>query len=209
MHQTHHETHVTKNEFCQPSTRQEASTARLPGAIIPTALVGPAQQGREPCPIILPRIAIGVSVAPHVPAFPAALAAAPPPATEYQSTLVLTHVTNEGQEEETGAHEQHPEEEEGAEAVEELLAPPPKASPGQERRYPVITTPIPTPGDLHRTTPFPSSPVQHQRQQWSPRHQSFPCRAGQWSLPVPPRTGARCRVRRSGGHHGRNGDAGT
>jgi len=42
--------------------------------------------------------------------------------------------------------------------------------PGQERRYPVITTPIPTPGDLHHTTPFPSSPVQHQRQQWSPRN---------------------------------------
>src|SRR5260221_5708840 len=72
---------------------------------------------------------------------------------------------------EPGAQEYRPEEEEGAEAVEELLAPPPKASPGQERRYPVITTPIPTPGDLHRTTPFPSSPVQHQRQQWSPRHQ--------------------------------------
>src|SRR5260370_42335756 len=58
MHQTHHETHVTKNEVCQPSTGQEASTARLPGEIIPTALVGPAQQGREPCPIILPGIAL-------------------------------------------------------------------------------------------------------------------------------------------------------
>ena len=166
MPQTHHETHVTKNEVCQASTGQEASTARLPGEIIPTALVGPAQQGREPCPIILPRIAIGVSVAPHVPALPAGA----PLALEHRATLVLTPVTNEEKGEEPGAHEQHPQEEKGAEAVEELLAPPPKASPGQERRYPVITPPIPTPGDFHHTTPFPSSPVQHQRQQWSPRN---------------------------------------
>src|SRR5258708_36878671 len=168
MRQTHHETHVTKNELYQPSTGQEASTARLPGEIIPTALVGPAQQGREPYPIILPHITIGVSVAPHVPALPAALAAAPPPpATEYQSTLVLTPVTNEGQGEETGAHEQYPEEEEG---VNEPLAPPLPTAPGQEHRYPVITTSIPTPGDLSHTTPFPSAPVQRQVQQWSPRH---------------------------------------
>ncbi len=157
MHQMHHETHVTKNEFCQPSTGQEESPARLPGAIIPTALVGPAQQGREPFPIILPRIAIGVSVAPNVPALPAAA----PHAIEHRATLVLTPVTNEEIGEEPGAHEQHPEEEGG---VEELLAPPPKASPGQEHRYPA------TPGDLHHTTPFPSSPVGHQTP-WSPRHQ--------------------------------------
>src|SRR5260370_258436 len=163
MPQTHHETHVTKNEFCQPSTGQEESPARLPGAIIPTALVGPAQQGREPCPIILPRSAMGVSVAPNVPAPPAAA----PLALEQRATLVLTPVTNEETGEKPGAHEQHPQEEEG---VEELLAPPPKASPGQEHRYPVITTPIPTPGDLHHTTPFPSSPVGHQTP-WSPRHQ--------------------------------------
>ncbi len=166
MPQTHHETHVTKNEVCQPGTGQEASTARLPGAIIPTALVGPAQQGREPCPIILPRIAIGVSVAPHVPMLPAAA----PLAREQRATLVLTPITNEEQGEKPGAQEYRLEEKEGAEAVEELLAPPPKASPGQEGRDPVITTPIPTPGDLHHTTPFPSSPVQHQRQQWSPRN---------------------------------------
>src|SRR5260370_10941581 len=79
MHQTHHETHVTKNEVCQPGTGQEASTARLPGEIIPTALVGPAQQGREPCPIILPRSAIRASAAPDRPAPPALLPAAPPP----------------------------------------------------------------------------------------------------------------------------------
>ena len=163
MHQTQNETHVTKNEVCQPRTGQEASTARLPGAIIPTALVGPAQQGREPCPIILPRIAIGVSVAPHVPALPAAA----PLALEHRATLVLTPVTNEGQEEETGAHEQHPEEEEG---VNEPLAPPPPTAPGQEHRYPVITTSIPIPGDLSHTTPFPSAPVQRQIQQWSPRN---------------------------------------
>ena len=168
MPQMHHETHVTKNEVCQPSTGQEASKARLPGEIIPTALVGPAQQGREPCPIILPRIAIGVSVAPHVPALPAVLAVAPPPRTlEHQPTLVLTPVTNEEKGEETGAHEQHPEEEGG---VQELIAPPPKASPEQKSGYPVITTPIPTPGDFHHTTPFPSAPVQHQTP-WSPRHQ--------------------------------------
>ncbi len=165
MHQTHDETHATKNELCQPSTGQGANKARL----VPTALKGPAQQGREPYPIILPRIAIGVSVAPNVPALPAAA----PLALEHRATLVLTPVTNEGEREETGAYEQNPQEEKGAEAVEELLAPPPKASPGQERRYPVITTPIPTPGDLHHTTPFPSSPVQHQRHQWSPRHQRF------------------------------------
>ena len=34
----------------------------------------------------------------------------------------------------------------------------------------MITTPIPTPGDLHHTTPFPSTPVGHQTQQWSPRN---------------------------------------
>src|SRR5258708_37612271 len=38
LHQTHHEPHVTKNEVFQPSTGQEASTPRVPGAIIPTAL---------------------------------------------------------------------------------------------------------------------------------------------------------------------------
>ena len=165
MPQTHHETHVTKNEFCQPSTGQEESPARLPGEIIPTALVGPAQQGREPCPIILPCIAIGVSVAPNVPAPPAAA----PLALEQRATLVLTPVTNEETGEKPGAHEQHPQEEEG---VEELLAPASKASPGQEHRYPVITTPIPTPGDLHHTTPFPSSPVGHQTP-WSPRNPRF------------------------------------
>jgi hypothetical protein len=165
MPQTHHETHVTKNEVCQPSTGQEASTARLPGAIIPTALVGPAQQGREPCPIILPYIAIGVSVAPHVPTLPAVEAVASPPrALEHRPTLVLTPITNEEKREETGAHEQHPEEEGGVQA---LIAP---AAPGQKSGYPVITSPIPTPGDLHHTTPFPSSPVQHQTP-WSPRHQ--------------------------------------
>ena len=73
MQQTHDETRSTNNEQQQaPSTEQGAHKARLPGEIIPTALVGPAQQGREPCPIILPRIAIGVSVAPNVPALPAA-----------------------------------------------------------------------------------------------------------------------------------------
>ncbi len=164
MPQTHHETHVTKNEVCQPGTRQEASTARLPGEIIPTALVGPAQQGREPCPIILPHIAIGVSVAPHVPALPAGA----PLALEHQPTLVLTPLINEGKGQETGAHEQQSEEEEEV-AAREPLAPPPPA-PEQKRGCPVITTPIPTPGDLHHTTPFPSTSVGHQTQ-WSPRHQ--------------------------------------
>ncbi len=148
-----------------PRTGQGAHKARLE-TVLPTALVGPAQQGREPCPIILPRIAIGVSATPNVPALPAGA----PLAIEHRATLVLTPVTNEEKGEETGAHEHHPEEEEGAEAVEELLAPPLPAVPEQERGYPVITTPIPTPGDLHHTTPFPSSPVQRQTP-WSPRHQ--------------------------------------
>jgi len=141
------------------STGPGASKARL----IPTALAGPAQQGREPCPIILPQIAIGRAVTPNIPALPAVLTVAP----EYHPTLVLTPVTNEGKGETTGVQEQHPEQEERAETPGEPIAPPPKASPGQEHRYPVITTPIPTPGDLHHTIPFPSAPVQ----QWSPRHQ--------------------------------------
>ncbi len=155
-----------------PSTGQGANKARLE-TVLPTALVGPAQQGREPCPIILPRIAIGVAVAPHVPVLPAARAEVTAPlALEHRPTLVLAPLTNEGKGQDTGAHEQHPEEAEAAEVVSEPIAPPPpKASPGQEHGYPVITTPIPTPGDLHHTTPFPSAPVQHQRQQWSPRHQ--------------------------------------
>src|SRR5260221_4771123 len=87
------------------STGPGADKARL----LPTALMGPAQQGREPCPIILPRIAIGVSVAPIVPALPAALAvAAPPRAPGHRPTLVLTPVTNDGQREETMEHQQRP-----------------------------------------------------------------------------------------------------
>jgi hypothetical protein len=164
MPQTHHETHVTKNEVCQPSTGQEASKAGL----VPTALMGPAQRGREPYPIILPHIATGRAVVPNVPALPAVRASAGASlAIERSATLVLTPETNEGKGEETGAHEQHPKEEGGAQ---EPIAPPPKASPEQKSGYPVITTPIPTPGDLHHTTPFPSSPMGHQTP-WSPRHQ--------------------------------------
>src|SRR5260370_15656375 len=160
----------TNNEQLQhqtPSTGPGANKARLE-TVLPTALAGPAQQGREPCPIILPRIAIGVAVAPHVPALPAARASvAAPLALEHRPTLVLTPETNEGKGQETGAHEQRPEE---ADAANEPSAPPPpKAAQEEERRYSVMTTPIPMPGDLHHTTPFPSAPVQHQRQQWSPR----------------------------------------
>src|SRR5258708_31026138 len=91
--------------FPRQSTGPAASKARL----IPTALAGPAQQGREPSPIILPHIAIGVSVAPHVPAlFPSV--AATSLALEHRPTLVLTPVTNEGKVQDTVAHEQHPEE---------------------------------------------------------------------------------------------------
>jgi hypothetical protein len=151
--------------FPSKSTGPAARQARL----IPTALAGPAQQGREPCPIILPRIAIGVSVAPNVPALPAVLAAAAASlALEHQPTLVLTPVTNEEKGQETGAHEQHPEEEAAQAPAEPIAAPPPPpAETGHKSGYPVITTSIPTPGDLHHTTPFPSVPVQ----QWSPRHQ--------------------------------------
>src|SRR5260221_204514 len=128
--------------FPKKSTGPVADKARL----IPTALMGPAQQGREPCPIILPRIAIGVSVAPNVPALFTSVAAASL-ALEHRPTLVLTPVTNEEKGQDTGAHEPHPEEE-AAQAPAEPIAPPPPASPGQERGYPVITTPIPTPADL-------------------------------------------------------------
>src|SRR5260221_12949145 len=166
MQQTHDETRSTNNEQQQAlSTELVPKKARLE-TVLPTALVGPAQQGREPCPIILPRIAIGVSVTPNVPVLPAVLAGAGAPlALEHQPTLVLIPVTNEEKGRETGAHEQHPEEE-GA-AQEPIAPPPPPAVSGQERSYPVITTPIPTPGDLHHTTPFPSAPVQ---QQGSPRN---------------------------------------
>ncbi len=164
MQQTHNETHATNNEQQQaPSTGQVAKKARLE-AVLPTALMGPAQQGREPYPIILPHITIGVSVAPHVPALPAVRASAGAPlAIEHRATLVLTPLTNEGQREETGTHEQRL-------AAQEPIAPPPPAAPGHKSGYPVITTPIPTPSDVSHTTPFPSSPVQHQAQQWSPRH---------------------------------------
>jgi len=166
MQQTHDETRSTNNEQQQAlSTGLVPKKARLE-TVLPTALVGPAQQGREPCPIILPRIAIGVSVAPNVPALPAGA----PLAIEHRATLVLTPLTNEEKGEETGAHKHQSEEEGGAQ---EPIAPPPPVVPGQERRYPVITTPIPTPGDLHHTTPFPLSPVQHQRQQWSSRRRMF------------------------------------
>src|SRR5258708_13970883 len=164
MQQTHNETHATNNEQQQaPSTGQVAKKARLE-AVLPTALMGPAQQGREPYPIILPHITIGVSVAPHVPALPAVRASAGAPlAIEHRATLVLTPLTNEGQREETGTHEQRL-------AAQEPIAPPPPAAPGHKSGYPVITTPIPTPSDVSHTPPFPSSPAHHQAQQWSPRH---------------------------------------
>ena len=149
--------------FPSKSTGPGARQARL----IPTALAGPAQQGREPSPIILPRIAIGVSVAPNIPALFTSVAA-PSLALEHRPTLVLTPVTNEEKGQETGAHEQHSEEGAAAQVPAEPIAPPPPpAETGHTSGYPVITTPIPTPGDLSHTTPFPSAPVQ----QGSPRHQ--------------------------------------
>jgi hypothetical protein len=168
MQQTHDETRSTNNEQQQALSTELVPKKARRETVLPTALVGPAQQGREPCPIILPRIAIRVSVAPNVPTLPAVLAvAAAPLALEHRATLVLTPVTNEEKGQETGAHEQHPEEEQEV-VAREPIAPPPV--PGQKSGYPVITTPIPTPGDLHHTTPFPSSPVQRQAQQWSPRN---------------------------------------
>src|SRR6266446_3626362 len=96
MQQMHDETRSPNHEQQQAlSTELVAKKARLE-TVLPTALVGPAQQGREPCPIILPRIAIGVSVAPNVPTLPAVLAVAGAPlALEHRATLVLTPVTNE------------------------------------------------------------------------------------------------------------------
>src|SRR5260221_8078857 len=108
----------TSNEPCQPATAPGASKARL----IPTALAGPAQHGRQPSPIILPRIAIGMSVAPHVPALFTSVATASL-ALEHRPTLVLSPVTIEEKGQDTGAHEQHPEEE-AAQAPAEPIAPP-------------------------------------------------------------------------------------
>jgi len=147
------------------STRPGADKARL----IPTALAGPAQHGREPSPIILPHIAIGMSVAPHVPALFTSVAA-PSLALEHRPTLVFTPVTNEEKGQETGAHESPPEEGEAVQVPAELIAPPPPpAETGHKSGYPVITTPIPTPGDLSHTTPFPSAPVQQQGNPRNPR----------------------------------------
>ena len=165
MQPTPDESLSTSNEPCQPGTGPGASKARL----IPTALAGPAQHGREPSPIILPRIAIGMSVAPHVPALFTSVVA-PSLALEHRPTLVLTPVTNEEKRQDTGAHEPHPEGEEAAQVPAEPIAPPPPpAETGHKSGYPVITTPIPMPGDLSHTTPFPSAPVQ----QGSPRHQKL------------------------------------
>src|SRR5260221_4317528 len=76
--------------FPSKSTGPAARQARL----IPTALAGPSQQGREPCPIILPRIAIGVSVGPNAPALPAVLAgAATSLCPAQQPTPALTPLT--------------------------------------------------------------------------------------------------------------------
>src|SRR5260370_29273288 len=83
MQQTGDETRSTNNEQQIPSTGQVAKKARLE-AVIPTALVGPAQQGREPYPIILPHITIRVAVAPYVPALPAGALLAP----EHHTNLV-------------------------------------------------------------------------------------------------------------------------
>src|SRR5260370_31505441 len=87
------------------STGLLSSKARL----IPTALAGPAQQGREPCPIILPHIAIGRAVTPNIPALFTSVVATSL-ALEHQPTLVLTPVTNDGKGHDTGPHEQHPQE---------------------------------------------------------------------------------------------------
>src|SRR5260221_486429 len=145
----------THDEQQAPGTGPGAGKARLPGEIIPTALAGPAQKGREPLPIILPHIAIGRAVTPDIPALTAAGAAAvASPAGAYHPTQVLTPVTNEGKGETTGAHEHQPQEEGGAEAVERLLAPP-RRVPGQESGGPVINGPIPRPAGLHHRTPMP------------------------------------------------------
>jgi hypothetical protein len=157
------EQHTAGGVAPSKSTGLLSDKARL----IPTALAGPAQYGREPCPIILPRIAIGRAVTPNIPALlPAVRASVPLLAAEYRPTLVLTPVTNEEKGQDTGVHEQRPEEEAVKVPAEPLAPPPPPAGTGQTSGSPVITTPLPTPGDLHHTTPFPSAPVQ----QWSPRN---------------------------------------
>ncbi len=173
MQQTHDDRLLANNEQPQQHSPSTGPVAKAkPGEVVSMALMGPAQKGREPRPIILPRIAIGGAVAPNAPVLPtAAMAATPPPAVEHQATLVLASMTSEGNKEET--HECQSEEEKGGEVAKEPIAPPPPpAEPGQERSYPVITNPIPTPGDLYRTTPFPSSSIEQQAR-WSPRRQMF------------------------------------
>src|SRR5258708_20399481 len=108
-------TNINNDDEQCPSSGASPNKSTGPGAdkarLLPTALAGPAQQGREPCPIILPRIAIGVSVAPHVPALPAARASvATPLALEHRPTLVLPPATNEGKGQHPGPHEPPPEE---------------------------------------------------------------------------------------------------
>src|SRR5260370_31067056 len=111
-----------------------------------------------------------MSVAPHVRALFTSVAA-PSLTIEHRPTLVLGPGNNEEKGQDTGAHEQHPEEEAAQVPAGPIAPPPPPAETGHKSGYPVITPPIPTPGDLHHTIPFPSTPVQQQGQQCSPRHQ--------------------------------------
>jgi len=173
MQQTHDDRLLADNEQPQQHSPSTGPVAKArPGEAVPMALMGPAQKGREPRPIILPRISMGGAVDPHAPVLPtAAMAATTPPAVEYQATLMLASMTSEGNKEET--HERQSEEEKGGEVAKEPIAPPPPpAEPGQEHSYPVITNPIPTPDDLYRTTPFPSSSIVPAAR-WSPRRQMF------------------------------------
>src|SRR5260370_17487236 len=100
-----------------------------------------------------------MSVAPHVRALFTSVAA-PSLTIEHRPTLVLTPVTNEEKGQDTGAHEQHPEEEAAQVPAEPIAPPPPPAETGHKTGYPVITTPIPTPADLHPPIPFPPPPHQ-------------------------------------------------
>src|SRR5260370_40689517 len=98
MQQTHDETRSTNNEQQQAlSIGPVPKKARLETAL-PTALVGPAQQGREPCPVILPPISIGGSVAPNGPPLPAGA----PPAIGHPATPALHPAPHQETGEETG-----------------------------------------------------------------------------------------------------------
>ena len=192
----------TENHDQVPSGGASPRWSTGPGAdearLIPTALAGPAQQGQEACPIILPQIVIGRAVTPHIPALPSVLA------TAYHPTLVLTPLTNEGKGEDTGAHGPHPDEEDAAQIPAEPIAPPPPPTEtGHTSGYPVISHSHPDASGTSSHDPVSLCASATAVESSSPA--AFSHRAGERFLPLPAGALVRCRLRCSGGDAGWDG----